>query len=179
MYCGHFSLFHIGMSLLHWCKCSTWEIYVFIRVKSMNMFCLHLQSGVPRHFLKIYCSLNLEPQAPLTPSNWSTLYRRSRLASHELNTCTNQALKSAHPSLLSSRCWPWGVLVLVSRYSTVRSGTLTWREWGLCLEPAVLFVYINAQNSSGNMQKHRHLWWFEGSGGQGKYIWVLSYYKWH
>ena len=23
-------------------------------------------------------------------------------------------------------------LVLVSRYSTVRSGTLTWREWGLC-----------------------------------------------
>ena len=44
---------------------------------------------------------------------------------------SNQALKSAHPLLLSSRCWPWGVLVLVSRYSTVRSGTLTWREWGL------------------------------------------------
>ena len=44
-------------------------------------------------------------QAPLSPSNWSALYRRSRLASHEL--------------------------VLVSRYSTVRSETLTWREWGL------------------------------------------------
>ena len=33
----------------------------------------------------------------------------------------------------ASRCWPWEYsLVLVSRYSTVRSGTLTWREWGLC-----------------------------------------------
>ena len=24
-------------------------------------------------------------------------------------SCSNQALKSAQPSLLSSRCWPWGV----------------------------------------------------------------------
>ena len=30
------------------------------------------------------------------------------------------------------RCWPWVYsLGMVSRYSTVRSGTLTWREWGL------------------------------------------------
>ena len=31
-------------------------------------------------------------------------------------------------------------LVLVSRYSTVRSGTLTWREWGLWLEPSITSV---------------------------------------
>ena len=32
----------------------------------------------------------------------------------------------------AARCWPWVYsLVLVSRYSTVRSETLTWREWGL------------------------------------------------
>ena len=30
------------------------------------------------------------------------------------------------------RCWPWVYsLGMVSRYSTVRSETLTWREWGL------------------------------------------------
>ena len=29
-------------------------------------------------------------------------------------------------------------LVLVSRYSTVRSGTLTWREWGLWLSPCTV-----------------------------------------
>ena len=34
----------------------------------------------------------------------------------------------------AARCWPWVYsLVLVSRYSTVRSETLTWREWGLWL----------------------------------------------
>ena len=32
----------------------------------------------------------LEPQAPLSPSNCSALYRRSRLASHELNTPQGQ-----------------------------------------------------------------------------------------
>ena len=32
----------------------------------------------------------------------------------------------------AARCWPWVYsLVPVSRYSTVRSETLTWREWGL------------------------------------------------
>ena len=32
----------------------------------------------------------------------------------------------------AARCWPWVYsLGMVSRYSTVRSGTLTWREWGL------------------------------------------------
>ena len=32
----------------------------------------------------------------------------------------------------AARCWPWVYsLVLVSRYSTVRSETLTWRKWGL------------------------------------------------
>ena len=34
----------------------------------------------------------------------------------------------------AARCWPWVYsLGMVSRYSTVRSGTLTWREWGLWL----------------------------------------------
>ena len=43
----------------------------------------------------------LEPQAPLTPSNWSALYRGR-----------------------GSPGMSW--ILLVSRYSTVRSGTLTW-----------------------------------------------------
>ena len=37
---------------------------------------------------------------------------------------------------IAARCWPWVYsLGMVSRYSTVRSGTLTWREWGLWTRP--------------------------------------------
>ena len=39
------------------------------------------------------------------------------------------------------RCWPWVYsLGIVSRYSTVRSGTLTWREWGLWYVLTVLLL---------------------------------------
>ena len=39
----------------------------------------------------VFVDLRLnKPQAPLSPSNWSALYRRSRLASHELNTPQGQ-----------------------------------------------------------------------------------------
>ena len=35
------------------------------------------------------------------------------------------------------RYWPWVYsLGMASRYSTVRSGTLTWREWGLWARPS-------------------------------------------
>ena len=70
---------------------------------------------------------------------------------------SNQALKSAHPSLLSSRCWPWGVLVLVSRYSTVRSGTLTWREWGLWSCPYYLHIFTVATQIQSFATHARHV----------------------
>ena len=39
----------------------------------------------------------------------------------------------------AARCWPWvHSWVLVSRYSTVRSETLTWREWGLWSWPTTV-----------------------------------------
>ena len=38
----------------------------------------------------------------------------------------------AHPWIQWPLFWPWVYsLGMVSRYSTVRSGMLTWREWGL------------------------------------------------
>ena len=40
-------------------------------------------------------------------------------------------------------------LGLVSRYSTVRPGTLTWREWGLCNQPLSIFCKLRP-NSSKN-----------------------------
>ena len=49
---------------------------------------------------------------------------------------------------------PWiqrPVVGMVSRYSTVRSGTLTWREWGLCLKwniPGELGWYHVSNTSS-------------------------------
>ena len=37
------------------------------------------------------------PQAPLSPSNWSALYRRSRLVSHELNTPQGVLIGAGQP----------------------------------------------------------------------------------
>ena len=38
------------------------------------------------------------------------------------------------PLVSAAHCWHWVYsLGLVSRFSTVRSGTVAWREWGLCL----------------------------------------------
>ena len=42
---------------------------------------------------------------------------------------SNQALKSAHPSLLSSRCWPWGVFIGAGQplqHGEVRDTNLAW-----------------------------------------------------
>ena len=42
---------------------------------------------------------------------------------------SNQALKSVHPSLLSSRCWPWGVFIGGWSAATARWGqghSLAW-----------------------------------------------------
>ena len=42
---------------------------------------------------------------------------------------SNQALKSAHPSLLSSRCWPWGVFIRAGQplqHGQVRDSNLAW-----------------------------------------------------
>ena len=41
-------------------------------------------------------------------------------------------------------------LVLVSRYSTVRSGTLTWREWGLCSKQLITATYFEINNTDGS-----------------------------
>ena len=54
----------------------------------------------------------------------SSRWRRIML----LQKCYAFCLKWMH----AVRCWPWVYsLGLVSRYSTVRSGTVTWHEWGL------------------------------------------------
>ena len=49
---GHLRDFHWGMSPLKWNKmvCMGVLAYSFILIKSMNMFSMSLQSGVPRHF---------------------------------------------------------------------------------------------------------------------------------
>ena len=42
---------------------------------------------------------------------------------------SNQALKSAHPSLLSSRCWPWGLFIGAGQplqHGEVRDTNLAW-----------------------------------------------------
>ena len=57
----------------------------------------------PRHGKTVNCSEWSEPQAPLSPSNWSVLYRRSRLASHELNT-PRQGWAIKDFSILSEMC---------------------------------------------------------------------------
>ena len=40
-------------------------------------------------------------------------------------------------------CWPWVYsLGMVSRYSMVRSGTVTWREWCLWMWPMLLWIHL-------------------------------------
>ena len=49
---------------------------------------------------------------------------------------SNQALNSAHPSLLSSRCWPWGLFIGAGQplqHGEVRDSYLAWvRPVALC-----------------------------------------------
>ena len=58
----------------------------------------------------------------------------------EMNTRSllNQALNPAHTSLLSFRCWPWGVYYSVHDWraaTLVQCASLIWPEWGLWPEP--------------------------------------------
>ena len=75
---------------------------------------------------------------------------------------SNQALKSAHPSLL---CCPLKAfeeysLGLVSRYSTVRSGTLTWHEWGLWSGVLPLKFLVVIREIHKNLWRCPGLVWF-------------------
>ena len=69
-----------------------------------------ISAGAPRFWWSV-----MQITGPTHAKKLEGAVPRSRLTSHELNT----------PHLEE---YPLG---LVSRYSTVRSGTLTWREWGL------------------------------------------------
>ena len=53
MYLGHLSHFHRAISHLKWYKivCMRYLACTFSQMKSVNMFSLFLQSGVPGHFL--------------------------------------------------------------------------------------------------------------------------------
>ena len=53
MYWGHLGHFHRAISDLKWYKivCMRYLVCTFRQMKSINMFSMFLQSGVPRHFL--------------------------------------------------------------------------------------------------------------------------------
>ena len=53
MYWGHWDYFHRAISHLKWRKiaCMRYVACIFSRVKSIDMFSMFLQSGVPIHFL--------------------------------------------------------------------------------------------------------------------------------
>ena len=53
MYWGHLGYFHRAISQLKWYKivCMRYLACTFSQMKSINMFSMFLQSGVPRHFL--------------------------------------------------------------------------------------------------------------------------------
>ena len=56
----------------------------------------------------------------------------------------NQALKSAHPSLLSSRCWPWGVFIGAGQplqHGEVRDTNLAWVRPVHKMIPAKIHVF--------------------------------------
>ena len=99
---------------------------------------------------------------------------------------SNQALKSAHPSLL---CCPLLALrithwVLVSRYSTVRSGTLTWHQWGLWPGQSVAREWWHAISEFEPKAGHHIL--IHGSDGQEletgsgrhRYLYGRDLYRW-
>ena len=70
---------------------------------------------------------------------------------------SNQALKSAHPSLLSSRCWPWGVFIgagqplqhgevrALTNLACVRPVPVTVRRH-LCTETAPVSLWDGSKN---------------------------------
>ena len=64
MYWRHFGHLHRAISNLNWYEIVCMEdlASTFSQMKSMNMFSMYLQSGIPQAFpLKIYCRFNIEP----------------------------------------------------------------------------------------------------------------------
>ena len=62
--------------------CISNYVYAMFPNASMSLYSMHICGKAYRSAR--YCTMSCS-QAPLSPSNWSALYRRSRLASHELN----------------------------------------------------------------------------------------------
>ena len=117
---------------------------------------------------------------------------------------SNQALKSAHPSLLSSRCWPWGVFIGAGQplqHGEVRDTYITWREWGLCLNPnsactwnggvwpqprfffsiGIYHTYIYIwMITHFDILRYSCFWRFNATGFRNKlWLWCISVYSYH